>query len=112
MIEELRSDHLLAILCRVLDVSRSGYQAWRVRRPSRRVSARERLRMAICAAHRRTRGTYGAVRLQKELAADGFAVSLGTTEACAARTRLAVHTTKATLSRDDDRLAAQLAGRP
>lgn len=30
------------------------------------------------AAHRRTRATYGAVRLQQELASDGFRVSLGT----------------------------------
>ncbi len=40
--------------------------------------ARERLCVAAQAAHRRTRATYGAVRLQQELAADGFAASLGT----------------------------------
>ena len=34
--------------------------------------------MAARAAHHRTRQTYGAQRLQKELAADGFRVSLGT----------------------------------
>ena len=78
MIEELRSDYPLAILCRVLDVSTSGYHAWRVRQPSRRAKARERLKVAVQAAHTRTRQTYGAVRLQKELAADGFAASLGT----------------------------------
>jgi putative transposase len=33
---------------------------------------------AAQAAHQRTRATYGAARLQKELAADGFAASLGT----------------------------------
>jgi putative transposase len=78
VIEELRSDYPLAILCRVLDVSTSGYHAWCVRRPSRRATARERLKVAVQAAHRRTRQTYGAVRLHKELAADGFAASLGT----------------------------------
>jgi len=38
---------------------------------------RERLCVAAQAAHTRTRATYGAVRLQREPAADGFAASLG-----------------------------------
>ncbi len=78
MIKELRSDYPLAVLCRVLGVSRSGYQAWLVRRPSKRSQARARLCVAAQAAHHRTRATYGAVRLQKELAGDGFCASLGT----------------------------------
>jgi transposase InsO family protein len=36
------------------------------------------LKLAAHAAHIRTRATYGAVRLQRELAADGFTTSLGT----------------------------------
>jgi transposase InsO family protein len=36
------------------------------------------LKLAVLAAHQRTRQTYGALRLQRELAADGFLVSLGT----------------------------------
>jgi len=36
------------------------------------------LELAVRAAHERTRRTYGAQRLQRELASDGFAVSLGT----------------------------------
>jgi putative transposase len=36
------------------------------------------LKLAALAAHHRTRQTYGAQRLQQELAADGFRVSLGT----------------------------------
>lgn len=78
MIRQLRSDYPLAMLCRVLGVSRSGYHAWLTRHPSRRAQSRERLKVAASAAHRRTRQTYGAVRLQRELAADGFAASLGT----------------------------------
>ena len=78
MIKNLRSDYPLTVLCRVLSVSRSGYQAWLVRQPSKRTQARERLKIAAQAAHRRTRATYGAARLHKELAADGFAVSLVT----------------------------------
>ena len=78
MIRNLRSDYPLAVVCRMLDVSPSGYHAWYVRQPSRRAKARERLRVAIRAAHTRTRQTYGAVRLRTELAADGFRASLGT----------------------------------
>ncbi len=78
MIRELRLDYPLAVLCRVLDVSTSGYHAWLVRQPSKRAQAKERLKVAAQAAHQRTRQTYGAVRLQRELAADGFAASLGT----------------------------------
>lgn len=77
MIKELRSRYPLAVLCRVLRVSRSGYHAWATRQPSQRVRAHERLKLATLAAHQRTRQTYGALRLQRELAADGFVVSLG-----------------------------------
>ena len=78
MIHELQSDYPLAALCRVLSVSLSGYHAWLTRPPSKRRQARERLKVAAQAAHQRTRQSYGAQRLQKELAADGFRASLGT----------------------------------
>ena len=78
VIRELRGEYPLRVLCRVLGVSASGYHAWLRREPSQRTRAGVRLELAVCAAHRRTRQTYGAARLQHELAADGFAVSLGT----------------------------------
>ena len=78
MIKQLRSKYPVRVLCRVLGVSRSGYHAWATRQASKRAKARERLKLAAQAAHQRTRQTYGAVRLQKELASDGFTVSLGT----------------------------------
>lgn len=66
------------MLCRVIGVSRSGYSAWLTRAPPERARSRERLKLAALAAHARTRQTYGALRLQRELAADGFVASLGT----------------------------------
>lgn len=78
MIKELRREYPVRVPCRVLEVSRSGFHAWLVRKPSARARTRERLKVAAQAAHQRTRQTYGAGRLQKELAADGFPVSLGT----------------------------------
>jgi putative transposase len=78
MIKELRSRYPLGLLCRMLGVSRSGYQAWRRREPSKRATTRARLELAVPAAHQRTHATYGAARLQHELAADGFRASLST----------------------------------
>ncbi len=78
MIKELRVQYPLRVLCRVLEVSRSGYHAWLTREPSPRARRRARLELAVRAAHQRTRSTYGALRLQKELAAEGWVVSLGT----------------------------------
>jgi len=77
MIKELRGRYPLRVLCRVLSVSSSGYHAWLCREPSARAVARARLKLATLAAHQRTRATYGAARLQHELAADGFHCSLG-----------------------------------
>ena len=78
MIKELRAEYPARLLCRVLAVSQSSFHAWLTRAPSARSRSRERLKLAVQAAHRRTRQTYGAVRLQHELAAHGFRVSLGT----------------------------------
>lgn len=59
-------------MSRVLGVSRSGYYDWRRRGPSARSREDERLKVAIKAAHTRSRETYGSRRLQPELASEGF----------------------------------------
>jgi putative transposase len=68
----LRHQYPLTLLCRVLEVSRSGYYAWQHRRPSKRAQENGRLEVAIQAVHVRTRHTYGPERLQAELREDGF----------------------------------------
>jgi putative transposase len=60
------------LMSRLFDVSRSGFYEWLQRPPSPRAQEDERLKVAIGAAHRRTRETYGARRLQPELASEGF----------------------------------------
>ncbi|WP_323927984.1 IS3 family transposase [Aeromonas veronii] len=62
----------ISVICRVLEVSRAGFYHWRQRPPSQRQQEDERLKVAIRAAHSKTRQTYGAARLQAELAAEGF----------------------------------------
>ncbi len=59
-------------MSRLFGVSRSGFYSWLKRKPSRRAKEDERLKVAIKAAHKRTRETYSARRLPPELAADGF----------------------------------------
>jgi transposase InsO family protein len=60
------------VMSQLFSVSRSGFYAWLGRKPSQRAQEDERLKVAIKAAHKRTRETYGARRLQPELVADGF----------------------------------------
>lgn len=59
-------------MSRVLEVSASGFYAWLKREPSARSQTQERLKLAIRATHQQMRETYGAERLQPELAEQGF----------------------------------------
>jgi len=72
--KEWRLHYPLSVLCRVFNLARSGFYAWLHRKPSRRAQEDERLKIAIKAAHKRTRKSYSARRMQTELAADGFPV--------------------------------------
>ncbi len=57
-------------MCRVLDVSRSGYYAWLKRAPSARDEEDDRLKERIREIHRQSRGTYGVPRIHAELKED------------------------------------------
>jgi putative transposase len=74
--EGLRREYPVAVMCRVLDVSESGYHAWRKRPPSPRACQNARLEIEIKAAHERTRRTYGPERLQSDLADNGIQVGI------------------------------------
>jgi putative transposase len=63
--------HRVATQCRVLGVSASGYYAWQHRPLSARAQADGVLTEQIRAIHTRSRGTYGAPRIQAELTAQG-----------------------------------------
>lgn len=87
----LRRQYPLGLLCRVLDVSRSGYHAWQHRRPSKRAQENARLEVAIQAAHVRTRQTYGPERLQAELRDAGFPAGVGRIKRLRKKLRLRCH---------------------
>jgi putative transposase len=76
MMKELRLDYLITHLRRVLSVSASGYYAWRDRPLSDWAREELRLELEIRAADRRTRQTYGAERLQHDLAEHGIRVGV------------------------------------
>jgi putative transposase len=61
-------------MCRVLEVSTSGYYAWCKCSPSARAQADAELTSRMSAIHERSRGTYGAPRIHAELEAEGIQV--------------------------------------
>jgi len=58
-------------MCRVLEVSRGGYYDWLKRPESRRAREDRALLVHIRASHKRSRGTYGSPRVQKDLVSQG-----------------------------------------
>jgi putative transposase len=74
-VSEHRAVHAVATLCRVLEVSASGYYAWQSRSPSKRSMDDAVLQAEIEAIHRRSRATYGVPRVYAELRAEGICVS-------------------------------------
>ena len=73
---QMRLNYPLPLLGRMLKVSLSGYYGWVDRPLSKRAREELRLELEIKAAHRRTRKTYGAERLQHELAEYGVRVGI------------------------------------
>ena len=64
------------LISRILKVSASGYYAWVGRPLSEWAREESRLEVEIRAAHRRTRQTYGAERLQRDLLEHGIQVGI------------------------------------
>lgn len=76
MIDQMRLLFPIATLCKVLEVSKSGYYARINRKPSARSLRQARMEVEILAAHKRNRKTYGAYRLQSDLADHGVALGV------------------------------------
>jgi putative transposase len=58
-------------LCRLFEVSRSGYYQWRAGLPSAHARRDAALRQEIAVIHARNRGVYGSPRVTRELQAQG-----------------------------------------
>jgi putative transposase len=57
----------VALMCRVLKVSRAGYYAWCKRPASQHTQEDQRLGLAVVAIYRESRGRYGSPRVHAEL---------------------------------------------
>jgi transposase InsO family protein len=62
-------------MCRLLEVSRSGYYEWRRRPPSVQADTTQQLRDKVACCFAQGRGTYGTRRIKYLLAQEGFVVS-------------------------------------
>lgn len=69
-----RATHSVTALCRMLEVSTSGYYAWLIRPTSKRARADAALTDRVRAIHVRSRGTYGVPRVHAELVAEQIPV--------------------------------------
>jgi hypothetical protein len=70
LVQELAADGVrVAVACRMLRVSTSGYYEWRERPPSLRTVADQTLTVQIKEIHTCSRGTYGAPRVHAGTAA-------------------------------------------
>jgi len=65
----------VGVMCRVLDVSTSGYYAWLHRKPSKRSQRKEALTAKVKAVHDASRSTYGSPRVTEKLRKSGEKVS-------------------------------------
>ncbi len=69
-----RVAHAVATMSRVLGVSASGFSAWDRRAASRRAHDDDAVLRAIRTSHERSRGTYGAPRIHRDLRETGVRV--------------------------------------
>ena len=74
-IEDHRDEFPIVRMCKVLEVSRSGYYAWRDRPPSAREMANQELYTAIQRVYTESHRTYGSPRIYQALQKQGVACS-------------------------------------
>ena len=74
-ISEHRQEFPLELMCRVLEVSVSGYFAWKGRPPSTHTREDKTLTETIKTIHLKSRTTYGAPRVKAELKEQGIQIS-------------------------------------
>lgn len=66
-----RDEFDISLMCRVLQVSRSGFYAWEKRPLSEHAQTDRRLLLHIRVSHKRSRGRYGSPRVYQDLKDEG-----------------------------------------
>jgi putative transposase len=69
-IESEKANHRVRMMCRVLQVSPSGYYAFVHRSPSHGEQGDAKLKLCVQTVHTTSRGTYGRELAQKALSAN------------------------------------------
>ena len=73
-IEEHRDEFSVTRMCARLEVSRSGYNQWRGRKPSDRARSNEQLDAAVVKLHAASKSSYGRPRILQSLRKQGHQV--------------------------------------
>ena len=71
-IRDHASEFPVSVMCRVLEVSRSGYYTWAKRKPGPREERRAQLVEQIREVHEASRGIYGSPRVHQDLQEKGI----------------------------------------
>jgi putative transposase len=74
-IDYRRVQYPIAMMCRVLRVSRSGYYAWRTRPESARAKIDRELTRVIKRVHAESKGVYGSPKVREDLKDEGYQYS-------------------------------------
>jgi transposase InsO family protein len=67
LVDAEKASYRVTKICTWLKISRSGYYAWKKRKPSARQRQDEALKVAVLTAHATGRGNYGSPRIHREL---------------------------------------------
>jgi transposase InsO family protein len=74
LVDAEKAHYPVRVLCEALDVSRSGFYAWKARPPAARVARDEQLAVEISAIHAKSTRRYGSPRVHHALRKKGIRV--------------------------------------
>jgi transposase InsO family protein len=74
LVDAEKAKYPIQVLCDALELSRSGYYAWKTRAPSSREKSDEKLAVEIAAAHAKSKRRYGSPRVHRALRNKGIRV--------------------------------------
>ena len=73
-IDRRRDRYRVRMMCCLLEVSASGYYAWRTRPESSRLKSDREMMVEIRRVHQDSKGVYGSPRIHAELVSSGIGV--------------------------------------